>query len=283
MKKVIAFMLTAAIFFLTGCGIKNSDVQQQKPIIAVTIPPQKAFVNAVCGNLAEIITVVPPGYSPESYELAPSQRKELAKASLYFSIGVNAEQTILPAVENIKVVPLHSEVSAVFPDIFFEGGGRDPHIWLSLKRAAVMVDVIAREMILIDGVNSERYRENAARYKERLQDADKNLINVLSGVKNKSFISYHPAFGYFADDYSLKMYTIEKDGKEATITHLQQMIDFAKLQNIKMIFYQKEIDSARSKAFAEELGGKTIQLEPLSENYIENMNNMAEIMAEVMQ
>jgi zinc transport system substrate-binding protein len=78
------------------------------------------------------------------------------------------------------------------------------------------------------------------------------------------------------------MYALEEEGKEATAEHLQDMIDLAKAENIKVIFYQEEIDSSQSKAFAEEIGGKTIQLSPLAADYIENLKNMAELMAEVM-
>jgi zinc transport system substrate-binding protein len=79
------------------------------------------------------------------------------------------------------------------------------------------------------------------------------------------------------------MYALEEDGKEATAQHLQEMIDLAKAENIKVIFYQDEIDSSQSEAFAEEIGGKTVQLAPLAANYIENLKSMADTMAEAMQ
>lgn len=79
------------------------------------------------------------------------------------------------------------------------------------------------------------------------------------------------------------MYALEEDGKEATAQHLEEMVDLAKEENIKVIFYQEEIDSSQSEAFAEEIGGKTIQLSPLAADYINNLKNMAQTMAEAMQ
>ena len=102
-------------------------------------------------------------------------------------------------------------------------------------------------------------------------------------MSNRKFIVYHPAFGYLAEDYDLTMYSLEEEGKEATPRHLADMIDLAKSENIKAIFYQEEIDSSQSKAFAEEIGGRTIQLSPLAADYIENLKAMAQLMAEVMQ
>lgn len=46
---------------------------------------------------------------------------------------------------------------------------------------------------------------------------DEDIKSSLSLLKAKDFICYHPAFGYFTDDYGLKMTALENEGKEATI------------------------------------------------------------------
>jgi zinc transport system substrate-binding protein len=146
-----------------------------------------------------------------------------------------------------------------------------------------MVEVIAREMVALDESNKETYEKNAEAYIAQLDEMDMKIKDALDGVQNKKFIVYHPAFGYIADDYGLEMYALEEEGKEATAQHLQEMIDLAKEENIKVIFYQEEIDSSQSEAFAQELEGKTIQLSPLSADYINNLENMAKTMAEAMK
>ncbi len=262
----------------------SSEAPTEKPIIAVTIVPEQTFAEAVCGDLAEVITMVPPGNSPENYEPTAEEMEKFSDASLYFSIGVPTEEAnILPNVGNVKVVALQDAVSAVYPERTFESGERDPHIWLSPKRVKVMVETIAQEMSELDEANKETYEKNAEAYIEQLDALDKQITSALEGVQSKKFIVYHPAFGYFADDYGLTMYALEEDGKEATAQHLQDMVDLAKKENIKVIFYQEEIDSSQSAAFAEEIGGKTMQLAPLAANYIENLKSMADLMAEVMQ
>ena len=161
--------------------------------------------------------------------------------------------------------------------------GRDPHIWLSPKRVKVMVEAIAREMSALDPDNKESYEQNAADYLVELDEVDQEIEAALEGVESKKFIVYHPAFGYIAEDYGLTMHALEEDGKEATAQHLQEMVDLAKDENIKVIFYQEEMDSSQAQAFAEEIGGKTIQLSPLSPDYITNLKKMAATMAEAMQ
>jgi zinc transport system substrate-binding protein len=73
--------------------------------------------------------------------------EQFSDASLYFTVGVPAEEaSILPAAGDVKVVSLQNAVSSVYTDRTFESGERDPHIWLSPKRAVVMVETIAQEM-----------------------------------------------------------------------------------------------------------------------------------------
>ena len=292
MKKIIlahvisALIMSFIISITSGCSTneKVNGTIDKKHIIAVTIVPEQTFVKAVCGDLAEVIALVPPGNSPENYEPTPIQMEKFSKAELYFSIGVPTEEAnILPNVGNTKVISLQKEVSSVFVDRTFESGERDPHIWLSPKRVKVMIEVIKRELSTLDPVNKNIYEKNASDYLKQLDSADKQILSVLKEVKNKKFIVYHPAFGYLADDYGLTMYELDEEGKEATAQRLQQMVDLAKMENIKVIFYQQEIDSHQSQAFAEEIGGKTIQLAPLDADYIGNLKKMADVMAEVMK
>lgn len=294
MKKMKAFRvlmgLTLAVCLLlliSGCqsGEKNQVTSEgEKPIVAVTIVPEKTFVEAVCGDLVEVIALVPPGNSPENYEPTPQEMEKFSRSDIYFTIGVATEEAnIMPNAGDVKVVSLQEAAKAVYPERLFPSGERDPHIWLSPKRVEVMVKTIAAEMSALDPENQAIYQKNAEAYIAQLQDLDQEITAVLAPVQNKKIVVYHPAFGYLADDYGLEMVALEEEGKEATAQQLQKIIDLAKAENIKVIFYQEEIDSSQSQAFADELGGKTIQLAPLAANYIENFQNMAKTMAEVMK
>lgn len=284
-RKVVGLTMLFCALSLVGCTKEEKkETVDEKPIIAVSIVPEQTFVEAVCGDLVDIVTLVPPGSSPENYEPTAQEMEKFNDASLYFSIGVPTEEAnILPNVGDVKVVSLQDEVETVYKDRAFESGERDPHIWLSPKRAEVMVEAIAKEMSELDPENKNTYEKNAADYIAQLDEVDQEIKDALKDVESKKFIVYHPAFGYIADDYGLKMYSLEEEGKEATVGHLQDMIDLAKKENIKVIFYQEEIDSSQSEAFAEEIGGKTIQLAPLAADYINNLKNMAQTMAEAMQ
>ncbi len=281
---VLAFVILLFAGIIIYNNLKPEDKSQNsegKPVVAVSIVPEEAFVNAVCGDLAEAVVMVPPGFSPESYEPTPKEMVKFSNAKIYFSIGVPVEETaVLPALgANTKLVSLDKAAAAEYAELMIDGG-RDPHIWLSPKRAIIMVQTISDEMCLLDPDNADIYKTNAASYIEKLRAADLEIKQILEGASQRAFIVFHPAFGYFADEYGLTMYALEEHGKEATAAGLMAMTDFAKEKGIKAVFYQAEVDSSQSKAFAEEIGGKTVMLDPLSGDYIDNLMVMAKAIGE---
>ncbi len=286
--RTLALLCALVALALAGCTRHPyAEVSQtpDKPVIAVTIVPQKTFVETVCGDLVEVIVMVPPGASPETYEPSPMQMQKLETAQVYFSIGMPVEQTFILAGigKNTKLVALEEEVNAAYAPLTFENGEADLHIWLSPQRAAVMVNAIAREMGALYPAAAQTFAANAAAYVEELDALDAEIRQTLEGAPKRAFVAYHPAFGYFADDYSLTMLALEEEGKEATAQHMREVIDYAKEQGIRVIFYQEEMAGRQAQAFAEEIGGSAVMLSPLSADYIENLRTMANAIAEALQ
>src|SRR5665647_807 len=227
---VLCCLFATFFLLLAGCNAipKQTENGDDKLKIAVSIVPEQTFVKAVCGDFVDIITMVPPGSSPETYEPTPRQMEDFHDSSLYFSIGVPVEEaSILPSVGDVKVVALAEEVAAVYPDRTFETGERDPHIWLSPKRVVIMIETIAREMSELDPEHKAVYQSNAQSYIAELEALNRKISTAVEGMQVKEFIVYHPSFGYISEDYGLTMYALEEEGKEATAKHLQEMVDLA--------------------------------------------------------
>ena len=168
LKKLVGTALLLSTAYLAGCSdVANEEAtsasEPEKPVVAVSIVPERTFVEAVCGDTVDIVTLIPPGSNPGNYEPTAQEMEAFGDAALYFSIGVATEEAnILPNAGDVKVVALEDEVAAVYADRTFASGGRDPHIWLSPKRVKVMVEAIAREMSALDPDNEELYEQNAA-------------------------------------------------------------------------------------------------------------------------
>lgn len=319
MKKVfIVVIVLTMIMSFSGCSTEVESLHN-KPIIAVSVVPQETFVKAVAGDLVDIVTMIPPGNSPANYQPTPQQMQKLSQASVYFAIGVPAEvANILPRImdisENIEVVSLDEQVAEVYSDRYFDEDeeehghdeehdedvehheneeeaehenhnhdGRDPHIWLSPKRVKVMIEEIKEQLIELNPENKEIYEKNAEDYIKRLDEVDNDIRETLKGLDKQSFIVYHPSFGYFADDFGLDMIAIEESGKEATAKRLQHVIDLAKEEGIKFVFYQAEFDSQQAETIAEEIDGEAIMVEPLSPDYINNLRVISNSFKKVLE
>ena len=279
---VIAVMFAFAL--AATSGVTFFAGAQSKPVVVVSVAPQAAFVREVAGDLVNVVTMLPPGANHETYSPPPQDMEQLSQASLYLAIGLPSERTgIMPKAaelnRSLKIVDVQKEVSKQFAPRYFSADDQDPHIWLSPKRAALMVRLTATELGLLDPANKSIYAANAEKFIAQIEAVDREAQAIFQGVQNRTFIVYHPAFGYFADDYSLTMVALEEEGKEADPRHMREIIDMAREKGIKVIFYQEDIDGRQSKTFAEELGGRAEKVSPMAADYVNNIRLMARTIA----
>ena len=278
-----ALVLIVAIFMATRVPFSAS--KESKPTVVVTVAPQAAFVREVAGDLVSVVTVLPPGANHETYSPPPQDMEKIGSANLYLALGLPPERAnLLPKVaemnKKMKIVDVQNEVAKNYTPRFFAPDDQDPHIWLSPKRAVVMVRMTARELSALDSTNAVTYEANAKRYIDKIEEVDREIQAALKNKNNMTFIVYHPAFGYFADDYNLTMVALEEDGKEADPRRMREVIDMAREKGLKIIFYQEDIDGRQSRTFAEELGGRAEKVSPMAIDYIDNLKRMARAFAE---
>lgn len=295
-KKLLTFILILSILISLSGSISAAETT-----IAVTIVPQLEMMEAIAGDRIEVVEMIPKGFSPANYSPSPAEMRAFNDASIYFSMGVPADmQNILPRAEEmtgLKVVKLFEEVESEYPHRYFgedaaeneedehshedqedghdHAGGRDPHIWLSPARVSYMVKIMRDELIELMPQHEREFKENAEQYLEKLAAADQQNKELLAPYQGEPILVYHPSFGYFTEHYGLEMMVIEEGGKEPGPRHLQEIIEDAAQKGIKNVFYQAEIDSRKTRAVAEELGGEIVQLNPLAKNYIQNLKVMA--------
>jgi len=295
MRKKALFSILACLFlFTTMLSTAFAQDEDAALIVAVGIVPEATFVEAVAGDLADIVTLVPPGNSPANYQPTTTEMQQLSDAAVYFTLQMPTERAnILPSVTDfnadLTIVDLREAILEVYPlrntsgeaITTTENQTVDPHVWLSPKNAIVMVQTIADELSVIDPANQETYQANAATYIAKLEALDSDIQEKTAALSNKSFIIYHAAYGYFADDYGLTMVAIEIEGKQATAAELQQVIDFAREQSITTVFYQAEFDDNQAATVAEEIGGTVAQAAPLSPDYIQGLEDFVRALAQL--
>ena len=302
-SRVLALTIAPVIIFLiftAGCVQQQenagiSDNSTSRLTVAVTILPQKQFVERIAGEHVDVIVLVPPGASPHTYEPTPKQMEEISKASVYFKVGsgveferawmdklrgVNPGMTIVDSSEGIRPitgVPDDEDGGAAqdtHPIESAEETSTDPHIWLSPKNARIMVENTYRGLAQADPSHIAEYRTNADAYITELDVVDVEITEELSQNKIRTFMVYHPAWSYFARDYGLIQIPIETDGKDTSPAGIENLILQAKEGNITVIFASPEYSTKSASMIAHEIGGSVARVSPLEEDYLGNMRNV---------
>ncbi|MDO4540088.1 MAG: zinc ABC transporter substrate-binding protein [Syntrophomonadaceae bacterium] len=289
--------ITALILLLTlclplgGCAhdtqtADSAAVSKATIRVAVSIVPQQTFIHKVGGERVSVVTMIPPGYSPETYAPGPRLLQEFSDADIYFTIGVASEETVLASALDLnpalRVCDLAAAAEAEYPALELVPGEKDPHVWMSPRRVIPMVETAARELAALDPDNASYYFDNARAYAAELAALDAEIASALDGLKQRTFIVFHPSMGYFAADYGLSMAAIEEHGKDATPHSLQDIIDLAQAESIRVIFYQEEHDSRQAETIAAEIGGQTECIAPLAADYIDNLRTTAAVFKRVL-
>jgi zinc transport system substrate-binding protein len=283
-----ALVLISCLLVLVVACPQRTEANAKLGVV-VTILPQAEFVENIGGDKVDITVMVPPGASPHTYEPTPSQMAALAEAKLYAKVGSGVEfeltwmDKLIAQNEDMLVVDCSKGIELqpmTAGDEDEPAGSMDPHIWMSPQNVQIMVRNITDGLIQIDPDNSAYYQQNRDTYLEKLAQLDQDIRDGLSGVKNRVFMVYHPAFGYFASSYDLTMLPIEAEGKEPTPAGLQHLIEQAEEHNIRVVFAEPQFNPQSAKVIADAIDGRVVLINPLARDYIENMRIL---MAELVQ
>ena len=280
MKKLI-YILT--LFILSACG--NTTQKSEKSILTVTLEPLRYFTEAIAGDNYEIVSMVPKGSSPESYDPTPQQLVNLSKSQAYFRIGyIGFEQAWMKKLEancpNMKVYDTSKGIDLIrdkghWHGDHFHEGGVEPHVWNSTQNALIIADNIYQALCELDSTHQEDYQKRLDVLKQTIQQTDANVRTLLENA-DSTFLIYHPALSYFARDYGLKQVSIEEGGKEPSPAQLKALIETCRNENVHTIFVQQEFDQRNAQLIANELGVNIVSINPLSYDWVKEMIRIAE-------
>ena len=147
----------------------------------------------------------------------------------------------------------------------------DPHVWLNPMLAITMARNISDALIDMDKANKDFYLENFQKLMNDLLAFDESAKESLAGLKNRKFVVYHPAWGYFAEHYGLEQISIERNGKEPKIDEMASTVKMIKDENIKVIFADPNRSQKSAQVLASQTGAKVELLDPLGYNLLENL------------
>jgi len=260
--------------------------------LAITLPAEAAvkayasleplafFVERVGGAEVEVGVLVGAGQDPHTYEPTPKQLAEISQAQLYFRAGMQFEDMLISKIrqEGLTVVDVRQGLALRRDEHHchaHSADAMDPHVWLSLKNATVIARTIADALTHAAPEHKALYERNLATLLADINKLESEVSEIMAPCKGKSFYVYHPAFGYFAEEYGLTQVSIEVEGKEPSARQLAGIIEKAKRDGVKIIFTELQAPSRAVQTLADEIGASVVSINPLARDYISNFHDMA--------
>ena len=287
-RKYLIFLLIFTFAF-SGCRRQsavthNGNQVPTKPLIAVSILPQAWFVARVGGEKARTLVLAGPGQNPHNYEPSPKQMRGLAEAGAWILSGTEFEISLRPKIEKLfPSLPIIDGTAGVTfrkleendPD---ENGHSphniDRHTWLGSQPAKILAAHIRDTLSAIDPEGAEFYAENCRALTQEIDAEFAALHLELAPLSGKNIFVYHPAFGYFLDEFGIKQQAVETGGKSPGPRDLSRLIALAKQERPAAIFVQAQFPASAAKTVANAVGAELVSLDPLAPDWLANIRFM---------
>lgn len=286
---------------VAGAGVAAPVEAAAIPVV-VTIHPLNSIVKAVGGPLVRVETLLPPGASPHTFEPRPAHVRAVAEARLVVAVGAGLDDWVLALARSAK----NARILLASEPVIAAGMGRpfdehddahghshgeiDPHVWLDpmvVKEA--IAPAIAEALIQALPEHRRTIESQLQRFQQELDQLDAWIRERLASVGTGAFISYHAAWGYFADRYGLEHAASVAGfpGQEPSARWIAQVVQLARERGIKVVFAEPQLSPKAAETIAREIQGQVLLLDPLGgpglagrENYIDLMRYNTEMLVQ---
>jgi zinc transport system substrate-binding protein len=267
------------------CGVAAEPV-----LVYASIEPQAWLIERVGGAAVKVAVLVPKGQDPHTFEPSPRHVADLGRAAIYFGVGWPFEKRLLPKIRAAVPALVVADGSRGVRRRAMEcdghhheeaegkghgEGGDDPHVWLSAPNLVVMASNICEALTVALPAERAGLERRCREVTAELMAVHDELVKRLAPFRGRTFYVYHPAFGYFADDYGLRQAAVEIEGKSPTPRQISGLVAAARRDGVRVVFVQPQFSPRSAQALAEAIGGVVVPLDPMARDPVKNFRVMA--------
>lgn len=273
MKKLIKIICTIFVLF-TFSGCKSAEVTKQetkKFKIITTIYPEYDWVKNIVkdSDIIDVQLLLNNGIDLHNYQPSAQDILDISNSDMFIYVGGESDKWVDDVLKNAKnqnlivVNLLESLGSSLKEEEIKEGmSGEDhehdedheheedhdheheydEHVWLSLKNAALLTNLISEKIQELDKDNASIYKENTEKYVGEINKLDKEYMDVVSTSKNKTLLfGDRFPFRYMIEDYDLDYYaaflgcSTDSEASFETIKFLSNKLDELNLKYVLKI------------------------------------------------
>jgi zinc transport system substrate-binding protein len=278
------------IFFLVILFQISNTAQ---PEYVTTIHPFKEIIQRVAGERGKVICLLPPGSSPHTFNISPSEVKAIESADALFYGAEHLDEWVIGynnpnKIELLSLLPVDSLLYIY--TIRNKNVGIDPHFWNDPLLIKIMLPQLAAKLCSLDPDGCKIYKANAEVFSAKLATLNGELVNYLKASTKKAVILSHPFFQYFLKRFNFTLAGIIEPipGKEPTPKELKELIDIAIKNNVESIFTHIQLPDKAANLLSESTGIKIYALDPVGgvegrKSYEEILKYNADIILKAMK
>ena len=278
-RRAAARVAATLALLLAGCGDTDGgrgdeasgDARADRAVVA-TLPPIGSIAAYLMGPAGDVVTLLPPGASPDTYEPTPRVAEALAGAAVVFRIGGPVDEWVGTPDRDGRTVLLSDGVPL-----------RDgnPHIWLDpvLVRDNLlprMADALAAAF----PDDADAIRGRAAEYADSLDALHAAIGRALAAAPARRFVSAHAAWLYFADRYGLEQVGVvhRSPGRDVAARELAGIVEAARSSGAAAVIAEPQLGRAGVQALADELRVPVELADPLGGAGVDGRSSYLDLM-----
>lgn len=274
------------------------------PRVLASIKPLQLIAQAITADVTEVDVLLPPGASPHSHSLKPSDARKLHSADVIFWVGPSMEAFLPKILENTKNakgmammdIPgiqlrkngastseehdhsehsldekhgeKHHEKHHHEDEHHHDHGEYDSHIWLSTLNGRAMATAMTKVLASRDKANASQYEKNLKAFLQTMDKADARNTGKLTHTRQRPIFVFHDAYGYLQEQYQLNIaghFTLNPE-QQPGARHLSQLRERLKKAGNTCIFREPQFQPAYIDRLTKGLPVKVSVLDPLGEN-----------------
>ena len=284
--KTLIVLLAILASTVAACGsdggTNDADSGADGPVIVATTSILGDVVGQLVGDQAEVVTVMPAGADPHDFQPSAQEVDALLSASAVIANGENFEEGLIDVIESAVAagIPTFEAIDAVSTlersagerneDAHGdedehedeEAGHRvDPHFFTDPSRMADAVNgIVAFLDAEVDGLDSEALNAAGDEYLAELADLDAEVEQLLAVIpeEQRTLLTNHEVFGYFADRYGFEVVGAVLPGgstvESASAGELADLAELIEAEGVSAIFADTSSSSALADTLAAEVG-----------------------------
>ena len=293
LSSVLSISLVAAVLLANAGCHKAKDpwesVEGGQLKVLVSFPPLYCFTKAVTGKDAKVQTVLSTT-GPHEHQATSSDTLLASGAKVFFINGLGLDESLAKIATGTKVV----EVAEAIPenkrlhmdeadhdhdkdkdkdkgkdhdkdkakDHDHDHGEWNPHAWLGIEQAIIMVDQIRDTLKEADPAHKADYDKRAAEYVEKLKELQADGKKMLANKKNRKLIAMHDSLGYFCKSFDLELVDsiMPKPGVEADLKKLTELVEKCKKENVRILAVEPQYHTDKAKTLRDNLKSNNFDL-----------------------